>query len=98
MRPGARQELSRQTSPPAANNDGNLNQVMFFCIALVTLNLSSTVLRVVDDLMDHSPPLSVMSRLGVEAVAAFRSRKLTSSACYGNRWVNRMTLGSDAQL
>ena len=88
MRPGARQELSRQTSPPAASRDGILNQgrkVMFS--ALVTLNLSSTVLRVVDDLMDHSPPLSVMSRLGVEAVAAFRSRKFTSSAWHGNWWV-----------
>ena len=46
----------------------------------VTLNLSSMVLRVVEVLMLQVPASSVMSIWGVDTVAAFLSRKLTSRA------------------
>ena len=49
----------------------------------LTLNFSSMVLSVVEVLMVQTPPSSVISQTGVETVAAFRSRKFTSSSCTG---------------
>ena len=46
----------------------------------VTLKLSSMVLRVVEVLMLQVPASSVMSIWGVDTVAAFLNRKLTSRA------------------
>ena len=46
----------------------------------LTLNLSSTVLRLVDDLMDQTSSSSVISTTGVEASAAFLSSQPTESS------------------
>ena len=59
------------------NQRGNLLCSLDYCY---TLNLSSMVLRVVDVLMFHVPASSVMSIWGVDTVAAFLRRKLTSRA------------------
>merc|ERR1719186_881046 len=45
-----------------------------------SLNFNSMDLRVVEVLMVHTPPSSQISITGVDALAALRSKKLTSSA------------------
>merc|ERR1719481_449636 len=45
-----------------------------------SLNFNSIVFRVVDVLIFQTPPSSKISQTGVEAVAAFLRRKLTSSS------------------
>merc|ERR1719481_82720 len=57
-----------------------------------SLNFSSIVLSVVDVLMVHTPPSSVTSMTGVDTVAAFLNRKLTSNSFRSSSYLSAEVL------
>merc|ERR1712165_19529 len=56
-----------------------------------TLNLSSVDFKIVEVLIVHSPPVSVTSIVGVDAVAAFRSKKFTPSSVRNSSYLSAVT-------